>query len=446
MQIGSYSTIFQEPLHCLEVFEEQQHLMNSGNDLKILKKAMKSFTSLQQVQILSVLGEKDNKLLDLAENYDEWDYVDCRWIPACQHAVETMIQALDYGRPPVYSFVSPRMSPQSLLRLSPEVQELGMSTWSQLTYLKLNFSHMSDRDTNQTQLESKIVLLSEFFKTVFSTAKNLMELHIGFFPSSPLELQLEEVFHDTFWPKLRILGVEAWRLTSAEIIAIIQRHGTTLRGLRLANIVLREGSLWRDVVVETRALDLEWLSLDDIDYELEFDRKSRERPTYIFPDTSDESENGAGSDYSSVGFGFNISLDGSTSSHAGESSNISTSSHHSSSQESHINQSSGTYSPTTSHSQNGGEQDNFAGPSSSGTGGNTDPVHLIPTGVIERPGMNGKGVMLANGSNRFDEQLSDMSINLEDDGNIVTELQMVHWERWAVGRDVYTGRKYSRDL
>ncbi|KAF3938864.1 hypothetical protein ABW19_dt0208355 [Dactylella cylindrospora] len=470
MQVGSYSAIFQEPLHCLEVFEEQQHLMNSGDDLRVLKKAMKSFRSLQQVQILSVLGEKDNKLLDLAENYDdEWDYVDCKWIPACQHAVDTMLQALDYGRPPVYSFVSPRMNPQSLLSLSPHVQELGLSTWSQLTYLKLNFNHMSDRDWYHTQLESKITMLSQFFNNLFHAAQNLTELHIGFFPSSPLRLQLEEVFHGAIWPKLRIFGIESWRLTSEEIITKVEQHAHTLRGIRLASIYLKEESYWKNIVVALKALDLEWLSLDNIGYEKEFDARQPVIPHFNFPpddnDADDEesqitSHTGMSGASSSFDLGFNISLDGSNSgsrmgdhhSNAGESS--STASHsrssHSRSSTNRGGRGHEAGSPTTSHSLDSmGEMagpSNHAGTSASGGADGSMPngdVHLIPVGVVERPGLNGVGVRIPK--DPFDE-LENLDIDLEDNGLSVTTLQMVHWERWVVGRDVYTGKKYFRDL
>ncbi|KAK6347292.1 hypothetical protein TWF696_007364 [Orbilia brochopaga] len=463
MQVGSYSAIFQEPLHCLEVFEEQRHLMNSGDDLRVLKKAMKSFRSLQQVQILSVLGEKDSKLLDLAENYDEWDYVDCKWIPACQHAVDTMLQALNYGRPPVYSFVSPRLNPQSLLSLSPEVQVLGLSTWSQLTYLKLNFNHMSDRDWYHTQLENKIVMLSDFFETLFRTAQNLTELHIGFFPASPLRLQLEQVFHGAVWPRLRIFGIECWRLTAEEIINKVNMHAHTLRGIRLASIYLKEDSYWKDLVVTLKSLDLEWLSLDNIGYEKEFDSRTPAMPLFNFPtdenDADDEESHvtghtGMSGASSSFDLGFNISLDGSNAgsrmgdahSHAGESASSMSHSRSSHSRSStHRGSRAGleTGSPTTSHSLNSVD---IAGPSTATTNGHSaqnGDVHLIPVGVVERPGLNGKGVKIPK--DPF-EELENLDVDLEDNGITVTELQMVHWERWVVGRDVYTGKKYFRDL
>ncbi|KAK6508628.1 hypothetical protein TWF506_010709 [Arthrobotrys conoides] len=459
MQVGSYSAIFQEPLHCLEVFEEQRHLMNTGDDLRVLKKAMKSFRSLQQVQILSVLGEKDSKLLDLAENYDEWDYVDCKWIPACQHAVDTMLQALDYGRPPVYSFVSPRMNPQSLLSLSPEVQELGLSTWSQLTYLKLNFNHMSDRDWYHTQLENKIHMLSQFFKNLFHAAQNLTELHIGFFPASPLRLQLEEVFHGAVWPKLRIFGIESWRLTSEEIINKVNAHAHTLRGIRLASIYLKPESYWKDIVIALKALDLEWLSLDNIGYEKEFDSRTPSIQQFDFPDGHDDADDeeshmtgmtGRSGASSIFDLGFNISLDGQSNagsrmgdhhSSAGDSSAHSRSTH-SRSSTGRGGRGHETNSPTTSHSLNSMD---LAGPSRvNGSSSQNGDVHLIPVGVVERPGLNGMGVKIPK--DPFEDLEWNLEIDLEDNGVTVRELQMVHWERWVVGRDVYTGKKYFRDL
>ena len=114
---------------------------------------------------------------------------------------------------------------------------------------------------------------SQLFKTVFLAAKNLQAVHVGFPSRSPLDLRLEEIFHQVRWEKLRAFGIQAWRLDADEIIQLARRHNTTLRGLRLRDVQLREGSMWKDVLAMLRneMEQLDWVSLRRVDYSKHFD-------------------------------------------------------------------------------------------------------------------------------------------------------------------------------
>jgi hypothetical protein len=100
-------------------------------------------------------------------------------------------------------------------------------------------------------------------------------VHLGFPSRLPLDLALEDIFHNVHWEKLRAFGIQAWRLDSREIIDFARRHRRTLRGLRLRDVLLKEGSMWKDVLSMLRdEIDnLEWVSLRRIDYSSAFDEK-----------------------------------------------------------------------------------------------------------------------------------------------------------------------------
>ncbi|KAF3045493.1 hypothetical protein E8E12_008001 [Didymella heteroderae] len=135
-----------------------------------------------------------------------------------------------------------------------------------LTCLELHFDDGIDLDQRMRDLSS-------LSKVVFTAAKNIEAVHIGFPSHRPLTLKLEEIFHNVKWDKLQAFGIQAWRLDAEEIIALARRHKETLRGLRLRDVLLKEGSRWRDVLLFLREnmSRLDWVSLRRIDYEKHFD-------------------------------------------------------------------------------------------------------------------------------------------------------------------------------
>ena len=281
--------------------------MRSSYDLHVLKKAMKSFSSLQRVTILQTAGHVDLALRRLAyssaatlqyqlhhqlqhqeQSTHVWDYVYCSWAPASQRVVETLLQALQYGNSGVKSFVCPMISPQGLVGINHNIQKVALGgVWKQLTHLELSFDDkelsmnllhpVNGRDQNN--LDERILLLSEMFlRDLFSTAENLSTILLGFDPNRPLNIPLEAVFHNMSWLKLKCLGLNSWRLSASEILSFVKRHRKTLRGLRLENIRLRDGDLWRDVVIALKmnARELQVVSLGGCGYEKEFDKRKQD--------------------------------------------------------------------------------------------------------------------------------------------------------------------------
>ena len=229
---------------------------------------MAAFRSLQHVQLLRLQDEADRCLIDyLQENEDlATQLVDLRWTPACVHAMKTLSDALLTARSPFSRFSGPMMNAQSALVIHQDVPQRLTDLASCLTGLELHFDDNSD-------LDDKVRSLSGMFKEMFTAAKNMQAIHIGFPSRRPLNLGLEEVFHYIHWEKLRAFGVQAWRLDAEEIMALGRRHSKTLRGLRLRDVQLKEGSMWKDVLAMLRAEmeQLDWVSLRRVDYANHFD-------------------------------------------------------------------------------------------------------------------------------------------------------------------------------
>lgn len=248
--------------------KEQIRIVRSGEDLRVLKKAMTAFTSLQHVQLLRLQDEADRHLIDfLHESGAESDKaIDLRWTPACIHATRTMGESLLYAHSPFSRFSGPMMNPQSALIIKERIPLTVSLLSSRLTCLELHFDDGSDLDQRMTEL-------SDLFKTVFNAAKNLQALHIGFPSRFPLNLALEDIFHKVQWEKLRAFGIQAWHLHADEIVSLARRHSRTLRGLRLRDVQLKEGSMWKDVLTMLRSeMDqLDWVSLRRVDYSRHFD-------------------------------------------------------------------------------------------------------------------------------------------------------------------------------
>ena len=242
--------------HLEKKVTEQKGLLKSGEDVRILRKAMESFTGLQHVQLL--------RLIEPVELSMTRPLVNLEWPPACTHAAKTMGEALIHARSPFCRFSGPMMEPHTA-RI---VQERMLSRLaSRLTCLELHFDGGPD-------LAERMVELSALARTVLQAAKSLQAIHVGFPSRVPLDLRLETMFHNIHWPNLRAFGIQAWRLDSQEIIDIVQRHRLTLRGLRLRDVQLKKDSKWRDILLVLRKemRQLEWVSLRRIDYSEHFDQ------------------------------------------------------------------------------------------------------------------------------------------------------------------------------
>ena len=233
---------------------------------------MKAFVSLQHVQILRVQDQEDEKLLTYIRYHQNFpQVVELKWAPACAHSAKTIGTALLESRSPCSRFSSPMLSPQSALVLAENPTGSFSTLAERLTCLELHFDDGYFDDN--TDLEIRMFELSHLFKTVFQAAVNMEAIHVGFPSHRPIGLPLETIFHNVTWSKLIAFGIQGWRLHDHEIIAFATRHKERLRGLRLRDVMLREGSMWKSVLrflrEEMRRLD--WVSLRRIDYAVHFD-------------------------------------------------------------------------------------------------------------------------------------------------------------------------------
>ncbi|KAG9995887.1 hypothetical protein KCU78_g17714, partial [Aureobasidium melanogenum] len=251
---------------------EQQKIVNSKRDVEVLRKAMKAFVVLQHVQILRVQDQEDERLLTYIRYHQNIShFVELKWAPACAHSARTIGNALLESRSPCSRFSSPMLSPQSALVLAENPTGSFSTLAERLTCLELHFDDGYFDDG--TDLEVRMFELSHLFKTVFSAAVNMEAIHVGFPSHRPIGLPLETIFHNVRWSKLIAFGIQGWRLHSDEIIAFAQRHRDRLRGLRLRDVMLREGSMWKTILafLHTEMRRLDWVSLRRIDYATHFD-------------------------------------------------------------------------------------------------------------------------------------------------------------------------------
>ncbi|KAH7405834.1 hypothetical protein DE146DRAFT_676482 [Phaeosphaeria sp. MPI-PUGE-AT-0046c] len=272
--------------HFVQKVNEQKDIVKTREDARVLTLAISAFTSLQHVQILRVQDQAEANLVSYIRNRADLHHlVELKWAPACEHSTRTIGAALLESGSPCSRFSSPMLHPQSVLgAASNPPTTLGLLA-ERLTCLELHFDDPTDLDIRMREL-------STLSKAVFTAAKNIEALHIGFPSYRPLTLRLEEIFHNVTWEKLQAFGIQAWRLDALEIIGLVRRHRKTLRGLRLRDVLLKDGSRWKDVLAFLRddIENLDWVSLRRIDYEKHFDESrilGAEIPDGIGSDSSD---------------------------------------------------------------------------------------------------------------------------------------------------------------
>jgi hypothetical protein len=268
---------------------EQKDIVKTREDARVLKIAISAFTSLQHIQILRVQDRQDGDLINFIRQHAELNHlVELKWPPACLHSAKTIGAALLETRSPCSRFSSPMLSPQSVLGAANNPPTTLSVLAERLTCLELHFDDGTDLDERMRQL-------SPLSKAIFTAAKNIEAVHIGFPSHRPLTLPLEEIFHNVKWERLRAFGIQAWRLDGDEIIALARRHQETLRGLRLRDVLLKDGSRWADVLRFLRNnLRADWVSLRRIAYAHHFDEQfilGAEVPDDpLGSDSSDESD------------------------------------------------------------------------------------------------------------------------------------------------------------
>ncbi|KAJ4343857.1 hypothetical protein N0V87_000140 [Didymella glomerata] len=253
--------------HFVQKIKEQKDIVRTQEDARVLTLAISAFTSLQHVQILRLQDQEDGMLMQYIRTHHEVSQmVELKWPPACLHSTKTIGEALIASKSQCSRFSSPMLSPVSVLGAANNPPSAMALLAERLTCLELHFDDGIDLDQRMRDLSS-------LSKAVFTAAKNIEAVHIGFPSHRPLTLKLEEIFHNVKWDKLQAFGIQAWRLDAEEIIALANRHKETLRGLRLRDVLLKEGSRWRDVLsfLRENMSRLDWVSLRRIDYEKHFD-------------------------------------------------------------------------------------------------------------------------------------------------------------------------------
>ncbi|KAK8214064.1 hypothetical protein IWZ01DRAFT_433113 [Phyllosticta capitalensis] len=255
--------------HLLKKINEQKEIVTSKEDEKALTKALAAFTSLQHAQLLRVLDQETAALQAyIRQHEDVASLVELNWTQACSHSAKVLGAALLAARSPCTRFSSPMLSPQSAMALAAHPPNATQVLAERLTCLELHFDGGPD-------LDNKMRELSSLTKLIFTSAKNMQAVHIGFPSHRPLSLRLEEVFHDVRWDKLLAFGIQAWKLDADEIVALARRHRDRLKGLRLRDVLLKDGSKWKDVLAFLREdmYRLDWVSLRRIGYAKQFDEQ-----------------------------------------------------------------------------------------------------------------------------------------------------------------------------
>lgn len=246
--------------------EDQNFLIDSARDLSLLRLAIASFPSLQQVKLLRLQDESDERLLNNIRNRSLEETASSSWEPACSRAISNLGIALLESECRSVRFIGPQISPEAAVQLRHMPPATISAIGARLTSLDINFHSITD-------LTASFETLSSVFYSFFSAAKNLKTIHIGFPAKLPLDLRLEQVFHRIEWKGLRTFSIQGWRLRAHEIMDFSRRHRRQLRELRLSNIYLADDGRWRDVlsILHDEMEQLDRLDLHEIDYAGHFD-------------------------------------------------------------------------------------------------------------------------------------------------------------------------------
>ncbi|KAL2827436.1 hypothetical protein BDW59DRAFT_57572 [Aspergillus cavernicola] len=249
--------------------QDQTRILDGNHDRDMLRKAMVAFSSLQQVKLLRVQDEADERLISQIRERSLEGTVGLDWEPACTRAVTNLAISLLASNCTSVRFVGPQISPEATVRLLQTPSATLSALGARLACLDVTFHSKMD-------LTSHMKLLSQAFHDFLLAAKNLTAIHLGFATAAPLDLPLEQIFHHIQWKRLRTLSIQGWRVTSQELIALISRHSRQLRDIRLTSIFLHEGSRWRDVlsVLHDDMDEVEQIDLREINYVKHFDAVS----------------------------------------------------------------------------------------------------------------------------------------------------------------------------
>ncbi|KNG82864.1 F-box domain protein [Aspergillus nomiae NRRL 13137] len=221
--------------------EDQEYIITGGHDMLLLRRAISAFSSLQQIKLLRLQDGADEQLLDYIREQSSAETVYLDWEPACTRAVTSLATSLLESNCSAIRFVGPQINPESAAKLA-QTPSLTLSTLgARLTSLDVTFHSSKD-------MTSSIKSVSSVFHDFFLSAKNLTSI------------KLVEKAPDS--------QHSGWRLDSEEVISLIRRHRRQLRDIALADVYLRNGGRWRDIlsVLHDEMDQVECIYLRDIDY------------------------------------------------------------------------------------------------------------------------------------------------------------------------------------
>ncbi|OOQ84820.1 F-box domain protein [Penicillium brasilianum] len=259
---------------------EQTTLVSTNYDLTQLRAAIAAFSALQEIKLLRLQDEADEQLLDFVRDQaigHATSDTHFDWESACSRAVTNLgIALLDSQRTSI-RFIGPQISPEATLQLLEAPSTTLAAMGGRLTSLDINFHAHVDITATMSDL-------SPVFHRFFTEAKNLVAIHIGFPAKTPLDLNLETIFHGIRWKTLRTLSLQGWRLGADDIITLARRHRHQLREFRLYAVYLRDGGRWSDVLcmLRTEMERLSRLDLREIDYATNFDALAIDSGVEIF--------------------------------------------------------------------------------------------------------------------------------------------------------------------
>jgi hypothetical protein len=248
-------------------------MMENMVDVRTLEAAIAAFKNLQHIRLLRVQDQLDVQFLSYLNGHRDivQQYVQLEWTSELR-AAGTLGRAVLSSRSPAtlwptrWSF--PLIDIQSAMLLSNSPSAYLTSMAARLECLSLRFESSADLNNNLRQL-------APLLRTVFYPGSGLISVHIGF-PQQAVSIPLEDVFQNVRLEKLRVFSIGGWRLDAEEIINLARRYRTSLRGLRLHGVLLKEGNMWRDVlkVLRREMQSLQWLSLSKADYATHFDENA----------------------------------------------------------------------------------------------------------------------------------------------------------------------------
>ena len=277
-----------DPRHFSRKQDDQEAIVQQERDARALERAFGEFNNLAHIQILRVQDYEDSVLIRyLRANQNRSHFVEPVWARACFHSTKTIGAALLKSSSPCSRFSSPMLSTHSARDLAASPPQKLTALVRRLTSLELHFDDSLD-------LDRKMMSLSGLFQNVLTTAVNMQAIHVGFPSHYPLSLRLEDIFHGVRWDNLQAFGIQAWKLDAKEIINFARRHREKLRGLRLRDVLLKEQSMWKDVLQMFREemVKLDWVSLRRIGYARHFEEQMNEVGIEIEDIPGGDSESG----------------------------------------------------------------------------------------------------------------------------------------------------------